>query len=147
MLKRDLEAIWGENPETVFTLNNGDQYRKHWKPIFVRILKKKGSGYVLEYLTHRIGEHRWDTHRSDENHATSCKRIERNYEKYKEYTWESLKELLTVEAQAKWREEQIKLQVKPDAIAKILSLTDLSERDLQQTPEEVLLALVDALKK
>jgi hypothetical protein len=55
--------------------------------------------------------------------------------------------LLTVEAQAKWREEQIKLQVKPDAIAKILSLTDLSERDLQQTPEEVLLALVEALKK
>ena len=147
MLKRDLEAIWGENPETVFTLNHGDQYRKHWKPIYVRILKKKGSGYVLEYLTHIIGEHRWDTHRGDGNHATSCKRIERNYEKYNGHTWESLKELLTVEAQAKWREEQIKLQVKPDAIAKILSLTDLSERDLQQTPEEVLLALVEALKK
>jgi hypothetical protein len=58
-----------------------------------------------------------------------------------------LKELLTAEAEAEWLREQEKLQVKPDAIAKILSLTDLSERDLRQTPEEVLLALVEALRK
>ena len=157
MLKRDLEAIWGENPETVFTLNHGDQYRKYWEPIFVRILKKEKSGYRLEYLTYKLGSHKetgngaedrpssWGTHRGDS--LISCTRIERNYDQYKGHTLESLKELLTAQAEAEWRREQERLQVKPNAIAEIMSLTDLNERDLQQTPEKVLVALQTALKK
>ena len=156
MLKRDLEAIWGENPETVFTLNHGDQYRKYWKPIYVRILEKKKSGYCLEYLTYKLGSHKetgngaedrissWGIHKGDS--PTSCTRIERNYNIYKGHTLESLKELLTAEAEAEWRREQEKLQIKPNAIAAIMSLTDLNERDLRQTPEKVLVALQTALK-
>lgn len=159
MLKRELEAIWGENPQTVFILDEGNGYRRGWHATFVRIVKKSGSGYVLEYLTHRVGTHKengngledrphsWNIHRAWQDSPTSCKRIERNYERYKGHTLESLKELLTAQAEAEWRREQENLQVKPNAIAEILSLTDLNERDLQQTPEKVLVALQTALKK
>ena len=39
------------------------------------------------------------------------------------------------------------LQVKPLAIAEILARTNLRERDLQATPEPVLVALRDALTR
>ncbi len=146
MLKRDIETIWGANPQTVFRLNNKIGLRRDWKPTYIQIVKKMGSGYIVEYLTYRIGEHRWGTHKGDS--PISCKRIESVYwEECKEHTLESLKELLTAESQAKWQEEQIRLQVKPNAIAEILSLTELDERDLKQTPEEVLVVLAEALKK
>jgi hypothetical protein len=150
MLKRDLEAIWGENPQTVFILDEGNGYRRNWHATFVRIVKKSGSGYVLDYLTYRIRDAQpatWGIHRAHDNHATSCKRIGTNYPKYSGHTLESLQELLTAEAKAEWQREQEKLQVKPNAIAEIMSLTDLNERDLQQTPEKVLVALQTALKK
>jgi hypothetical protein len=145
MLKRDIEAIWGANPQTVFRIvPNNIGLRRDWKPTYIQIVKKMGSGYIVEYLTYRRGEHRWDTHIGDS--PISCKRIERIHY-YQEHTLKSLKELLTAEAQANWQEEQIRLQIKPNAIAEILSLTELDERDLKQTPEEVLIVLAEALKK
>jgi hypothetical protein len=58
-----------------------------------------------------------------------------------------MKDLLTAEAVAEWQQRHEELQVKPLAITEILARTNLRERDLQATPEPVLVALRDALTR
>jgi len=76
-------------------------------------------------------------------HNLSCKDIYRMYMNTK--TLEQLRDDLTAEAIADYHAEEKAKQVKPQAIADLLTLTNLRERDLQATPEAVLLALRDAL--
>ena len=141
--KAEVDAIWAQNPESVFqvTLRGGTRIR------YARIVSKKGSQYVADYIEYDSNRWRseptlpeWRMYRRDK---MSCKDIYRMYLNTK--TLEQLRDELTAEAVAEYHAEEKAKQVKPQAIADLLTLTNLRERDLQATPEAVLLALRDAL--
>jgi len=155
MMKKDLDLLWGRNPEKVFRI-----YEKYesWRtpPKYGRIVGKKAQGYLVDILRcyHR-GDHaengtgdrlpEWVINKSVGG-VYSCKEIEQPFgSEFDGLTLEQACEVLTARSVAEWHEEQRKLQVKPLAIAEILARTNLRERDLQATPEAVLVALRDAL--
>ena len=140
--KAEVDAIWAENPETVFYV-----YRSCGRGFYIRIVEKKGGQYVADCLTYDSNKWRseptlpeWRMYRRDK---VSCKDIFRTHTNTK--TLEQLRDELTAEAVAEYHAEQEAKQVKPRAIADLLTLTNLRERELQATPEAVLLALRDAL--
>lgn len=142
MKKAQVDAIWAENPETVFYM-----YKPYGRGIYVRIVEKKGSQYIADCLSYDSNKWKseptlpeWRTYRREK---VSCKDITRTHTNTK--TLEQLRDDLTAEAIADYHAEQEAKQVKPRAIADLLTLTNLRERDLQATPEAVLLALRDAL--
>ena len=154
MLKRELEAMWASDPQTVFRYKQSHCYRGD--EAYCRIVEKKGAYYLAEVLrlTQR-GLHKgqwvtedkkpeWTIRRS--TYPYSCKDLERVlYPRFEGKTLEGIADALNREYLAEWEAEHEKLQVKPRAIADLLTLTDLRERDLQATPERVLVALRDAL--
>lgn len=143
MRKAQVDAIWAENPESVFQLilKGGTRIR------YARIVAKRGSQYVADFIEY--DSNRWRSEptlpewRMYRRHNLSCKDIYRMYMNTK--TLEQLRDDLTAEAIADYHAEEKAKQVKPQAIADLLTLTNLRERDLQATPEAVLLALRDAL--
>ncbi len=158
-MKKDIDQLRGENPEKVFRKSKsyGLRYRP---PTYIRIVGKKGHGYLVDRLEHHEGSHaengkedrlpEWRLYKSSGT-VHSCKDIEQPWyswhDKYGGKTLEELAEILTAESVAEWHEEQRKLQVKPLAIAEIMARTNLKERDLETTPEAVLVALRDALTR
>ena len=151
MMKKDLDLLWGRNPEKVFRIyERYSAYRR--PPKYARIVGKKAQGYLVDILRCWEGSHaengkedrlpEWAIYKSD-GRVWSCKEIEQPFgSKFDGLTLEQACEILTAESVAEWHEEQRKLQVKPLAIAKILTRTNLRERDLQATPEAVLVELL-----
>jgi hypothetical protein len=155
VLKKDLEAVWRNNPEMVFDLTRNYSRRS----TYCRIIGKQGGKYLVEYLTYQGGYHKgvglshedkkpeWIIHRGG-GAPVSCRDFERVFTpRLSGLTLEQMKDLLTAEAVAEWQKRHEELQVKPLAIAEILARTNLRERDLQATPEPVLVALRDALTR
>ena len=153
MLKKDLEAVWRNNPEMVFDLTRNYSRRS----TYCRIIGKQGSQYLVEYLTYRGGYHKgiglshedikpeWIIHRGGGT-PVSCRDFNRVFTpRLSGLTLEQVKDLLTAEAVAEWQKRHEELQVKPRAIAKILARTNLKERDLEATPEAVLVELLNHL--
>lgn len=154
MMKKDIDQLRGENPEKVFRIHERySSYRR--APRYARIVGKKAQGYLVDILQCSPGSHaengkedrlpEWRLYKSSGT-VYSCKDIEQPWyswnDKYGGKTLEELAEILTAESVAEWHEEQKKLQVKPLAIAEILARTNLRERDLQATPEAVLVELL-----
>jgi hypothetical protein len=157
MMKKDVDRLWGNNPEKVFRI-----YARYdsWRcpPKYGRIVGKKAQGYLVDILRCcDQGDHaengkedrlpEWRISKS-EGKVWSCKEISTPWgSEFDGMTLEQVAEVVTAESVAEWHEEQRKLQVKPLAIAEILTRTTLRERDLQATPEAVLVALRDALTR
>jgi hypothetical protein len=154
MMKKDVDLLWGNNPEKVFRIH--EKYRS-WRrpPKYGRIVGKKAQGYLVDILKCYEGSHaengtedrlpEWRIMKSNGT-VWSCKEIEQPWRsEFDGLTLEQACEVLTARSVAEWHEEQRKLQVKPLAIAEILARTNLRERDLKETPEAVLVELLNHL--
>ena len=153
MMKKDIDLIWGRDPEKVFMIVN--TYGSRVKVKYARIVGKKANGYLLDTVELERGLHaeKCGTDRLPEWRIVksygvtySCRDLSQPYgSKFDGMTLEQVAVILNAEEVAEWHEEKAELQVKPLAIAEILARTNLSERDLQDTPKAVVVALRDAL--